>query len=173
MLCCVSYPQVSIYAIFYKITVLTAVGERYLTYTPTQDEKSDFCYCSVVGFPALFQVYDIIWGAVTNQVFLHRFRLWRILYIFVKGYFLMLCQQNNCFAVLFIFVLLYLIKHLLRFKFCICKSFCYCRYNLGKLENQAFVYFLRLLSLPEWFWSSFGTKFGWKNNKLSSLSVHT
>lgn len=76
----------------------------------TQDENSDFCYCSVVD---LLSFISGVWHnleGMTNQVFLDRFGFWHILYIFVKEYFLILCQQNTYFAILLGSVLLYFIS---------------------------------------------------------------
>lgn len=117
----------------------------------------DFCYLWFVC-PVLFQVYDIIWGPIPDQLFLHRFEFWHVLF----------GQQNSSFALL-LFVLLYFafcfaVYNKASVDLCICKS-CHCKHSLGKQDKRAPI---RLLLL-QWFRSSFG----WKNSILSSLSVNT
>lgn len=71
---------------------------------PTQDEKVIFTTVLWLVCSDLFQVYDITFGPLANQVLLHRFEFWPIMYIFIKEYFLIPCQQNSYFAVLKVFV---------------------------------------------------------------------
>lgn len=59
----------------------------------TQDGEEPFAAVLWLVCLALFQIYGLIWAAMTNQVFLHRFGFWQILSED------MLCQQNSCFAV--------------------------------------------------------------------------
>jgi len=83
-----------------RVTILTAVNIWYFTFTPPKMKKVSFATVLWLIYSPLFRAYGIIWGAMTNQVFLHRFGFWHILYLFVKEYFLILCQQDTCFAVL-------------------------------------------------------------------------
>lgn len=120
----------------------------------------DFCSLWFVC-PVLFQVYDIIWGqCLTNSSFIGLSS--GISCSANKTALLLYCFLFRC---ILPFVLLCIIKHLLRFQLSICKSSCPCKHSLGKQDKRAPI---RLLPL-QWFRSSFG----WKNSILSSLSVNT
>ena len=113
----------------------------------------DFCYLWFIC-PVLFQVYDIIWDqCLSNSSFIG----------LSSG---MSCPAFRC---ILPFVLLCIIKHLLRFQLYICKPSCHCKHSLGRQDKQAPICFLRQLLLLQWFRSSFR----WKNIILSSLSVYT
>lgn len=79
-LCCVLYPKYISARFPTKLeSLLVAADEWHLTSVPHKMKKVMFATVLWLVCLALFQIYDIIRAALTNQVFLHRFGFWQIL----------------------------------------------------------------------------------------------